>query len=257
MSRRERTVEIHTPEGISFSLTLASPVVRFLAWVLDAAVAAGITAAMSKVLELFGAFALDVAAALNTVAYFVLSIGYGIFFEWRWNGQTPGKKLLRLRGMDVDGLRLQCSQVAVRNLLRAVDMLPVAYLVGGATALLSGRSQRLGDVAANTMVVQLASASDRDIEQLATRKYNSLAEQRPLALRLRNHVKPELAALAVRAIESRERLTPLARVAVFSELADAFRALVKFPEEVTSSLTDEQYVRNAVEIAFGLDRRAR
>jgi hypothetical protein len=78
-----------------------------------------------------------------------------------------------------------------------------------------------------------------------------------LALRLRNHVKPELAALAVRAIESRERLTPLARVAVFSELADAFRALVKFPEEVTSSLTDEQYVRNAVEIAFGLDRRAR
>ena len=72
---------------------------------------------------------------LLPILYFVVWIGYGILFEWFWRGQTPGKRLFRLRVMDVNGLRLQFHQILMRNLLRAVDSLPACYLVGGLACL--------------------------------------------------------------------------------------------------------------------------
>ena len=55
---------------------------------------------------------------------FAISVGYAIFTEWFWRGQTVGKRLLRLRVIEEQGLRLQFSQIVTRNLLRFVDMLP-------------------------------------------------------------------------------------------------------------------------------------
>ena len=71
------------------------------------------------------------------VVYFVISVAYAIVLEWRWRGQTIGKRLLGLRVMDVHGLRLQLPQIALRNLLRLVDMLPLFYLVGGLACVFS------------------------------------------------------------------------------------------------------------------------
>src|SRR5208282_5919250 len=92
--------------------------------------------------------------ALSVISYFTISIGYGIFFEWSWRGQTVGKKLFRLRVADAEGMRLQFNQIVVRNLLRFVDALPAFYFVGGLTCWLNSKCQRLGDLAANTIVLR-------------------------------------------------------------------------------------------------------
>src|SRR5687767_3067707 len=112
------TISIRTPEGISFRLTLAGVVPRFLAWFVDAAAVTAAAIGVQLLGSLFRLIDPGLGAAVGIISYFVLSIGYGIFFEWRWNGQTPGKRLVRLRVMDLHGLRLQMSQVVIRNLLR-------------------------------------------------------------------------------------------------------------------------------------------
>ena len=143
---RTNTLLIRTPEGVVFAQTLAGPVTRFLAWMFDLLC---ILLIMS-VLQIITTFVLLVSPALGsalTVVFgFVVTVGYGMAFEWLWRGQTVGKRLLRLRVVDAAGLRLQFSQVAIRNLLRVVDLLPGVYLVGGVAALCSRKAQRLGDL---------------------------------------------------------------------------------------------------------------
>ena len=151
---KTNTLLIRTPEGITFSLLLASPVTRFLAYVIDLACVSAITMLLGALLGFLSFISLDFARAISTLAFFLVQIGYGIGVEWFWRGQTVGKRLLRLRVVDVQGLRLQFSQIAIRNLLRFVDMLPAFYLVGGLACLFSRRGQRLGDLAANTIVIR-------------------------------------------------------------------------------------------------------
>src|SRR5437867_1858142 len=148
------TLLISTPEGIAFSLLLAGPVTRFLAWAVDMACIAAMCLFGGMALGFLGLISIDFARAVLVLALFVIQIGYGIVCEWFWRGQTVGKRLLRLRVMDVQGLRLQFSQVVIRNLLRLVDMLPAFYLIGGLACLISRRAQRLGDLAANSIVVR-------------------------------------------------------------------------------------------------------
>src|SRR5215212_2699467 len=128
------TITIRTPEGISFRLTLAGIVPRFLAWLVDAAAVAFTAGLVRGVAGIFQLLDPSIGAALGIVAYFVISIGYGMYFEWAWYGQTPGKRLFKLRVMDMHGLRLQLSQVVIRNLLRSVDMLPGFYFLGGSVS---------------------------------------------------------------------------------------------------------------------------
>jgi uncharacterized RDD family membrane protein YckC len=241
---------IRTPEGIRFSLPLATPVTRCLAWAVDLACVSLASSAVGGVLGLLGLLSPDLARALTIAAYFALSLGYGMILEWRWRGQTIGKRLLRLRVVDESGLRLRFSQVAVRNLLRPVDMVPAYYGVGGLAALLGAKAQRLGDLAAGTVVVRHGPALEPDLDQMAEDRYNSFRDYPHLAARLRQMVTPELAAVALRAVLRRERLEPDARVALFGEIAPRMRALVAFPEEAIAGLTDEQYVRNAVDVCF-------
>jgi uncharacterized RDD family membrane protein YckC len=118
------TLPIRTPEGVTFSLTLAGPVSRFLAWVVDLACIGVITESLRKISDAMGIVSADFAAALGVVTFFVVSIGYGIACEWYWRGQTVGKRLLHLRVMDRQGVKLQPSQIVTRNLLRFVDCLP-------------------------------------------------------------------------------------------------------------------------------------
>ncbi len=247
---RTDLLRIRTPEGIIFSLPLAGPVARFLAFQVDLACIWGIGSLVSTALGWMGVLSRDVAGAFITVAYFVISIGYGIAAEWFWRGQTVGKRLLRLRVLDEQGLRLTFSQIVARNLLRFVDALPAFYMVGGVAMLASRRAQRLGDYAANTVVVRAVPLSQPDLDQLLAKKYNSLREHPVLAARLRQRVSPEEAGLALRALLRRDRLDPPARVELFRAIAAHFRSLVEFPAEVTEGMADEQYVRNVVDVVF-------
>jgi uncharacterized RDD family membrane protein YckC len=243
-------LRIRTPEGVVFSYRLAGPITRALAWAIDFLIGMVVTIAVGSLLTYLHFLSRDIATGLTLVAFFVTSIGYGILFEWLWRGQTPGKRLLRLRVIDGNGLRLQFYQLFLRNLLRPVDSLPVFYLVGGLAALLSRRAQRLGDLAADTVVVHTPRYSEPDLEQLLAGKFNSLRRSPHLAARLRQRVTPEEARLALSALLRRESYDPEARVALFAELASHFKSLVTFPAEDTEALPDEQYVRNVVDILF-------
>lgn len=251
MSRsKANTLTIRTPEGIVFSLQLAGPVTRFMGWAIDLAAISVISSMLNVILGIIGIISRDIVMAVGILTYFVISIGYGIVTEWYWQGQTLGKRLLKLRVMDEHGLRLQFSQIVIRNLLRFVDSLPLFYMVGGLACLISRRAQRLGDFAANTIVVWNPSVSKPDLDQLLEGKYNSFREYPHIEARLRQQVSPQEAGIALQALMRRNELDPLARVELFHDIADHFKAVVAFPQETTDGISDEQYVRNVVDALY-------
>jgi uncharacterized RDD family membrane protein YckC len=241
---------IRTPEGIVFSQVLAGPMSRFLACGIDLLCIGAVSSILSTLLGLLAIVSLDFARAVAMILVFVFSMSYGIVMEWRWRGQTIGKRLLRLRVVDAHGLKVQFSQIVIRNLLRFIDMLPLFYLVGGVACILSRKGQRLGDFAANTVVVRNPKISQPDVDQLLAGKFNSLRQFAHLEARLRQRVSAPEASIAMQAILRRDELDPLARVELFHDLAEHFRAKVEFPSEATDGITDEQYVRNVLDIVY-------
>lgn len=250
ITSRTNTLIIKTPEGIEFSMLLAGPVTRFLAWAIDLGAIVALISILNVVFAILGILSRDLAMAANIVGFFAVSIGYGILTEWYWRGQTLGKRLLRLRVMDVQGLRLHFSQIVVRNLLRFIDSLPALYLVGGLVCLFNRRAQRLGDFAANTIVVWSPRISQPDLNQLLESKYNSFRDYPHLSARLRQHVTPIEAQIALESIMRRNDLDPEARIELFRDLSDYFKNIVNFPQSATDGISDEQYVRNVVEVLF-------
>jgi len=249
-------LRIRTPEGITFAYQLAGPVTRCLAWAFDFIVLLALLIPLSSGLGMLGIFSEDLAHGLGVVAYFALSLSYGIFFEWFWRGQTVGKRLLRLRVMDADGLRLQFHQVLMRNLVRFADLLPGCYLVGGVACLLSSKAQRLGDLAAGTIVVHHTRRAEPDLEQLLGNRFNSLRAHSHLAARLRQRASPAEARLVLQALVRRDEFDAAARVRLFRELASHFKDVVAFPPEDLESMPDEQFVRNVVDVLFRTDRKS-
>ena len=243
-------LRIRTPEGVTFAYALAGPVARGLALLIDGTCIILVSTLTGRALSIGGLFSEDFAQALIVISYFVITFGYGTALEWGWRGQTVGKRILRLRVLDATGMRLQFHQVLMRNLLRFVDMLPGFYLLGGLVSLLSPRAQRLGDLAAGTVVVQTPRHVEPDLDQLLAGKFNSLRQHPHLAARLRQRVSPEEARLVLQALIRRDEFEPTSRVQLFHELATHFRGLVAFPPETVEALPDEQYVRNVVDILF-------
>ncbi|MBT8350039.1 MAG: RDD family protein [Deltaproteobacteria bacterium] len=251
MSRgKSNTLTIRTPEGVVFSLQLAGPVTRFMSWVIDLACISAISSILNIFFKIIGMISHDFAMAVGILSYFLVSIGYGITTEWYWQGQTLGKRLLRLRVMDEQGLRLQFSQIVIRNLLRFVDSLPLFYMVGGMACLISKKAQRLGDFAANTLVVWNPSVSKPDLNQILEGKYNSFRQYPHIEARLRQRISPQEAGIALQAIMRREEIDPNARIELFNDIVSYFKTVVEFPQEATDGISDEQYLRNVVDALY-------
>ena len=245
------SLSIATPEGVVFSYQLATPVSRCLAWAVDAAAIGGMTYFLSRAVKVAGFLSPDLASFLTVVLYFVISAGYGIVLEWRWRGQTIGKRLFGLRVIDVHGLRLQFPQIALRNLLRPIDALPLFYLVGGAATLFTRLGQRLGDLAANTVVAHERYWEAPNLDPIAPAKYNSLLAYPRLAARLRSLASPEAVGFALRAVTQRDSYDSAARLELFADLAGYFRSLARFPEAAIEGLSDEQFVGAVLRIIYG------
>ncbi|MGP8246248.1 MAG: RDD family protein [Bryobacteraceae bacterium] len=249
-SGRRSVLVIDTPEGVTFSYQLATPFLRMLAWAVDAAAIAAASDAVGTIFRDLGKLSPDWANGIAAVSFFAIQIGYGMALEWRWRGQTLGKRIFGLRVVDVQGLRLEFSQIALRNLLRLVDLLPALYLVGGIAAFASRNAQRLGDLAANTVVARERAGHIPKLERIAPVRYNSLAAYPHLAARLRARANAEAVGVLTRALELRDGYDPPARVALYAELADYFRGLVEFPPAALEGLTDEQYLRGVLRVLF-------
>ena len=247
---KTNSLTIKTPEGIEFSLQLGGPITRFLAWSIDFVVILAINKLLNVILGLIEIIDEDLAGAAMFAGFFLVSIGYGILTEWHYQGQTIGKRLLRLRVTDINGLRLQFSQIVIRNLLRFVDSLPAFYLVGGLACLITRRAQRLGDIAANTIVVWTPRIDTPDLDQLLEGKFNSFRKYPHLEARLRQYISPQEARIALQALVRREEFKPQARVELFQILVSHFKTIVTLPQESTDGISDEQYIRNVVDALY-------
>jgi len=145
----DTTRRVATPEGIELTLRLAGPVPRALAWAIDFALrAAAVFAVMMVALPLGHA-----GIGLALIAAFFAEWLLPAWFETAWNGQTPGKRALGLAVLNDDGTPVRWPAALTRNLLRAVDFLPLLYGIGLAAMLVNRDFKRLGDLAAGTVVV--------------------------------------------------------------------------------------------------------
>lgn len=241
---------IQSPEGMNFNLELAGPLARLFAWLIDAAIIQAATAVVGKVMMFAQVVSPDLAMGLYIILVFVITFGYSVAMEWFNRGQTLGKTVLKLQVVDEAGLPLSFSQVFIRNVLRIVDTLPVLYLVGGIAVFVSKRFQRLGDMAARTIVIRNRRPEWMDFKQAIKGKYNSLRPFARSSALLRQKVGPEKAGLALEALLRRDSFDDAARVNLFRQIRGEFEKCAVFPEEATLGLSDEQYVRNAVEILF-------
>jgi uncharacterized RDD family membrane protein YckC len=154
---------IETPEQIDVSLELAGLGSRFVAQVLDWLIKWGLLVLIGLVVLVVLALAgtafndktVQVYVATFLVAlFYLLLLGYDIYFEVRHNGQTPGKKRAGLRVIREGGAPVDFRSACIRNLLAMADFLPAFFLLGGLLVLLTERRQRLGDLAAGTLVIR-------------------------------------------------------------------------------------------------------
>ncbi len=169
----EETLIIETPERVQLEFALASIGNRFLAVATDhfiqylsifliawffMSIAGYSTSDVVDAPEGFFSEAPKWTIAILIIVLFLIFAGYFIVFEWLWNGQTPGKRLLKLRVIREDGRPLTLWEAIARNLLRICDaapgfVLPV-YSVGLITIFLNNRDQRIGDIFAGTVVIR-------------------------------------------------------------------------------------------------------
>lgn len=140
---------VATPEGIELTLRLAGPVPRALAWLVDMSFRIVAILALALVLGPFDLFGTGV----MFLAAFFLEWLFPAWCEVHWNGATPGKRVLGLMVLNDDGSPVRWSAALTRNLLRAVDFLPLLYAIGLAAMLVNRDFKRLGDLAAGTVVV--------------------------------------------------------------------------------------------------------
>ena len=152
MASLDDRVTIATPEGVELELILAGVGSRFAATLLDVVVQLGAIFALAIVLGPLGSNGYVIAVYL--VAVFLILFAYDIVLE-TWNrGRSIGKLAAGLRVVRVGGDAEGFLTAAVRNFLRIVDFLPAFYVVGVVSILATRQNQRLGDLAAGTLVVR-------------------------------------------------------------------------------------------------------
>ncbi len=217
-------VRVVTPENVEFEYMVAGPFQRAMAFVFDFVVRIFIFVGLSTVLFFSTAF-VPFSGALATVAsillYFVMSWFYGVYFESRFNGRTLGKMVFKLRVISTDGRPINGVQAALRNLLRLADYYP-SPMTGLVSMTLTKRFQRIGDLAAGTMViVDRTRQTPWDLQPDDPRAFG-LAELIPPSY-IPNYLMTQTIGMYM---ENRQKLPMSRRLEIAKHLADPL--LVKF-----------------------------
>lgn len=154
-------LEIATPEAVALDLDVAGLGHRGLAWCADAALIATAWFTALFALSYLRTFDLTRLAGVDTTiqlllvgGFFFVNWGYALTFEALLGGQTPGKRLLGIRVVRRDGSPAGFLELALRNLCRGIDFLPLFYVTGVITMMASSPSRRLGDLLAGTLVIR-------------------------------------------------------------------------------------------------------
>ena len=141
-----------TPEAVRLRVDVAGLGSRSIAWILDTLIQLAI---LIPVLIGFLGGGLGGTAESVVLAILVFSILWLYFpmFELLWSGQTPGKRAQKIRVVRTDGQPAGFAPVMVRNLVRLVDVFLFPFLAV-ISMLVTARAQRLGDLAAGTLVIR-------------------------------------------------------------------------------------------------------
>jgi uncharacterized RDD family membrane protein YckC len=220
---------IDTPEQIALEFPLAGVGSRCLAMVLDTLIQAAFGIIVLIIASLLGfGFAVILGhvsnASSQTLGMWVLALvilvlfsawyGYFALFEIIWRGQTPGKRALGLRVISASGRPMTPTQAILRNLLRVVDQLPALYAVAIISVLISSRNQRLGDIAAGTVVVR----------EQETEAVHVSAQETAVKDRLRaNRLTDQELSLIERFLQRRDELDPELRGRTALQIATRIR----------------------------------
>lgn len=244
MSRAGDVVVI-TPEYVEIVLTPAGLGSRFLALTFDSMITLGLPYLLIRIMQPL--LTIAAAFALQTTLQFFFTFAYHVYFETLQQGRTLGKRALRLRVVDSRGLPMTAAQSLVRNAVRALDALPVFYGVGGLCSLIDGSGRRLGDIAAQTLVVEERSQVEIYGNILTERHFNSLRTPRVLRV-IRNRISLEERELLLELSLRAENLDPIRRYEITEEIGGYYRTLLDIDDP---RITGENLVRDLTSILFG------
>ena len=176
----DTTYIIATPEGVELRLPVAGLASRALAWLIDAAIKIFVVFVAAIILQIFGNFGMG----LQLISMFLLVWFYNILFEVLNHGATPGKRAVGVRVMNINGTPVGWTGSLIRNLIRFVDTLPGSYAFGLISMLSTRHFQRLGDLAAGTIVVyqpkKAATRRSGDVDPVAVTIPLTLDEQQAI-----------------------------------------------------------------------------
>jgi len=238
----DERVSLHVPEQVEVSYELAGLGSRFLAAFLDGLLFVAVMSLLA-----LGAWALRTwltgdpfvsvtAGWIVAGAWVLLGIVYHVYYEVASEGKTPGKRWTGLRVIAIDGASVGAEQSAVRNILRIADWIPLLYGAGVVSLLVTSKNQRLGDLAAGTMVVK--ERLEDEIDELPPPPEEEPVTTAPLPPEVSEDVLSQVRAGARtvsrdeektirRFLERRYDLAPEARRRLATRLADALRQ--RFP----------------------------
>jgi uncharacterized RDD family membrane protein YckC len=146
---------VELAEGIEIRLRMAGPVLRGVAYLIDFAIRAAVLLAGGIAVSFAGiAVGMKVASGVLLLSWFALDWLYPVIFEAGKRGATPGKRMMGLRVVQATGSPITLGQAVVRNFLRFIDGMPFfTYCFGLTSCMATKRFQRLGDLAAGTVVI--------------------------------------------------------------------------------------------------------
>ena len=188
-------LSIDTPEQVALDLPLAGLGSRFLAHLVDLSLQVAVyfsllwivtivfaAAAVSDRFSHLGDAETKWLIAGFVLLNFVFFEGYYVFFEAFWRGQTPGKRLLKIRVLKDSGRPITLFESLARNLMRIVDSLPGMYVIGIISILSSRENKRLGDLVAGTVVVHQEPTEHAPLQEHRSRTFTAGLNVQPAAV---------------------------------------------------------------------------
>jgi uncharacterized RDD family membrane protein YckC len=219
-------VRLVTPERIIFEHPLAGPFHRFSAYLIDLALLTFlvIVATIASLVLTLGSIS---GLGLALVAYFALTWGYGAACEGLFNGQTPGKRLMGIRVVSDRGVPITGAQAVLRNLVGVVDgAVPFWFLLGLPSMVLTRKFQRLGDLAAGTMVVIEQRRRPLRLERVSGREIDKVLAWLPVRI----SAGAGLSRAVSDYVRSRGRIGPVRREEMAGKLAPILRRRYRLPQ---------------------------
>ena len=241
-----RKTELELPEEIDLQVDLANVGSRTLAILVDISLGG---------LVLFIVYALTMLLAHNVADDWLTRLSsnalktllillifgfqwcYFNLFEWMWNGQTPGKRLMHLRVIKVDGSPVSGIDVLLRNLSRPIDTLGPMGLIGLLMIFVSRRAQRLGDLMARTMVIHETQIDWSIFDQIDDPATTS-SGAKTISIRLTS----EQWELLHRYLNRREQLEGAARQRLAVSLYETLKPAVQGTDLALSPLAPEDWL---------------